>query len=82
MNENEVVEEINEEVLTPALNESNYSNGNVLIKVAVATIIAAAGVCGFILYRKNKKKIQKIEVVDTEEVISEESETIDEDNEK
>lgn len=52
--QNEVIEKLNEEVINEVGQELTTSGSNVFAKVAVAVLVAAAGVGAFIFYKKKK----------------------------
>lgn len=79
--EQENLNEINEEVVNPVLEEVSKSNSNVLIKLIAGAMVVAAGVGGFILFRKHKKnnlKVVKTVVEENNVEVSEERTTNDE----
>ena len=73
--EQENLNEINEEVVNPVLEEVSKSN-NVLIKIVAGLVVVGAAVGGVILFkrRKNKKsiKLEKPIAIDENAEVSEE----------
>ena len=73
--EQENLNEINEEVVNPVLEEVSKSN-NVLIKIVAGLVVVGAAVGGVILFkrRKNKKsiKLEKPIAIDENTEVSEE----------
>lgn len=79
--EQEKLNEINEEVVNPVLEEVSKSNSNVLIKLIAGVMVVAAGVGGVILFRRHKKnnlKVVKTVVEENNVEVSEERTTNDE----
>lgn len=62
MEENEVINEINEEVVNTMCEEVSNSNGNILLKVVAGITVIAAGIGGFILYKRHRKKSQVVKL--------------------
>lgn len=76
MEENQVIEEINEGAVNAVCEEVSNSNGNLIAKLVVGTLVVAAGVGAFIFYKKRKNKYCELKAED----VVVESQVIDNDD--
>lgn len=72
MEEIKVMEGINEGGVIEACKEVTKSNGNLIVKIAVGALVAAAGVGAVIFYKKKKAQKLEDENVDSDLYLDEE----------